>query len=181
MAASQFPKFFGRTWEPIALLEVLDCRAKSVCAGEEQNINLERAEATSTADGLPSVPMIRIWRTIRGYILWSHERGTLQYDVMVTLILIFVFLSPYWIGFRDKPIQRAAHPTSVSVLSDGHDGFIYEIEGSAVRAKEDNEALRTELRHVIEPISGEVSIAKVEVVRDRKGQVLTYRVWAQRE
>ena len=33
------------------------------------------------------------WGTIRSYILWQHERGTLHYDIMVTLILIFVFLS----------------------------------------------------------------------------------------
>ena len=49
--------------------------------------------------------MNAIWRTIRGYILWSYERGTIHYDIMVTLILIFVFLSPYWINFNDKPIE----------------------------------------------------------------------------
>ena len=35
--------------------------------------------------------MNAIWRTIRGYILWQYERGTLHYDIMVTLILIFIF------------------------------------------------------------------------------------------
>jgi len=30
--------------------------------------------------------MNAFWRTIRSYILWQHERGTLHYDVMVTLI-----------------------------------------------------------------------------------------------
>ena len=50
--------------------------------------------------------MTEIWRTIRGYILWSHERGTIQYDVMVTLILLFLFLSPVWINFKDKPVEH---------------------------------------------------------------------------
>jgi len=31
--------------------------------------------------------MNSIWRTIRGYILWSYERGSTSLDVMVTLIL----------------------------------------------------------------------------------------------
>ena len=44
-----------------------------------------------------------IWRTIRGYILWSYERGSLHYDIMVTLILLFVFVSPRFINFKDKP------------------------------------------------------------------------------
>jgi len=69
--------------------------------------------------------MNAIWRTIRGYILWSYERGTIHYDVMVTLILIFVFLSPYWINFKDKPTERNPHPTGVSVLPDAQGGFIY--------------------------------------------------------
>jgi len=47
-----------------------------------------------------------VWRTIRSYILWQHERGTLHYDVMVTLILIFIFARPYWINYNDKPAPR---------------------------------------------------------------------------
>ena len=46
---------------------------------------------TTTIGDAPAVPMSKIWRTIRDFILWSYERGTLQYDVMVTLILLFVF------------------------------------------------------------------------------------------
>ena len=33
-----------------------------------------------------AVPTSNFWRTIRDYILWSYERGTIQYDIMVTLI-----------------------------------------------------------------------------------------------
>src|SRR5512141_1232231 len=99
--------------------------------------------------------MLGIWRTIRSYILWSHERGTIQYDVMVTLILLFVFLSPHWINFNDKPIERNPHPTGVVVVPDGS-GFIYQIEASAVKATGDD-AVRAELLRVIEPIAGEVS------------------------
>ena len=130
--------------------------------------------------GAPSVPMGEIWRTIRGYILWSYERGTIQYDVMVTLILLFVFLSPYWINFKDKPVERNPHPTGVLVVPDAGGGLIYQIEGSAVSAK-DKTPLRDQLLRVIEPISGEVSITKVESVQDKSGHILSYRVWVQRE
>jgi hypothetical protein len=122
--------------------------------------------------------MLGIWRTIRGYILWSYERGTIQYDVMVTLILLFVFLSPHYLNYNDKPIDRNPHPTGVVIVPDGA-GFVYQIEGSAVQAKDDA-SIRTELLHIIEPISGEVTITKYEVVRDHKGAVLSYRVWVQR-
>lgn len=137
------------------------------------------AKATTVAAGPPAVPMTGIWRTIRGFILWSYERGTIHYDVMVTLILLFVFFSPYWINFKDKPTQRNPHPTGVVVIPDGSE-FIYQIEGKEVTGK-DEAAVREQLLRIVEPISGEVSITKYEIVRDRSGRVLSYKVWVRRE
>ena len=124
--------------------------------------------------------MTGIWRTIRSYILWSHERGTIQYDVMVTLILVFVLFSPKVINFKDKPVERNPQRTGVVVSADGQGGLIYQIEGSAVTGKNDT-AIRGELLQIIEPISGGVSITKVETVQDRTGKVLRYKVWVEKE
>jgi hypothetical protein len=121
-----------------------------------------------------------VWRTIRSYILWQHERGTLHYDIMVTVILVFVFFSPYWINFNDKPVPRTAHPTGVVVTPDGQGGLVYQIEAGAVSAGSDN-AVRDQLLHIIEPISGGVAIVKYEAVTDRKGRVQGYKVWVKRE
>ena len=134
---------------------------------------------TTIADA-PRVPMSNFWRTIRDYILWSYERGTIQYDIMVTLILLFVFLSPYWINFRDKPVERNPHPTGVVVTPEVGGGFIYQIDGAAVSGK-DEPTVRAQLLRIVEPISGEVSITRYEAVRDRQGRVVTYKVWVQKE
>ena len=125
--------------------------------------------------------MNAIWRTIRGYILWTYERGTIHYDIMVTLILLFVLLTPYWINYKDKPVERNPHPLGVTVLPDTKGGFLYQIEGAAVTAKEDV-AIREQMLSVIEPIAGgAVTITKYETVRDRSGRILNYKVWVQRE
>ena len=76
--------------------------------------------------------MNAFWRTIRSYILWQHERGTLHYDVMVTLILIFIFATPYWINYNDKPVPRKLHQTDVIVTADAQGGLVYEISASAI-------------------------------------------------
>ncbi len=141
---------------------------------------LAGVEISTAATGSPSLPMNGFWRTIRSYILWQHERGTLHYDIMVTLILLFVFLSPRWINFNDKPIPRNPHPTGVVVTPDGQGGLIYQIEGNAVTPGDDK-SLRDQMLHIIEPISGEVSIEKYETVADRKGKVQSYKVWVTRE
>jgi len=120
--------------------------------------------------------MTGIWRTIRDYILWSYERGTIQYDVMVTLILLFLFLSPYWIDFKDKPVQRNPHRMEVVVVSDAQGGLIFRVDAAAVQAKQDDE-VRAGLLRIIAPISGAVDINKIEAERDKSGHVLSYKVW----
>src|SRR5499427_2939033 len=105
-------------------------------AKSQELVNLQRAELTTVAPGAP-LPMNAIWRTIRSYILWQHERGTLHYDIMVTLILIFIFFSPRVINFRDKPISRDPHPTEVVVTSDTEGRLIYQVAASAVTASDD--------------------------------------------
>lgn len=121
-----------------------------------------------------------VWRTLRGFVLWSHERGSVQYDVMVTLILLFVFLTPLRINFKDRPVERNPHSTSVVVDSDAAGGLVYQVDAKAVPSKDDA-AIRNQLLRVIEPISGEVSISRYQQVTDKQGRVIAYRVWASRQ
>jgi len=140
---------------------------------------LERVDKLTTVPVAPALPMNSIWRTIRGYIWWSYERGSLHYDIMVTLILLFVFLSPMVINFNDKPIERNPHATGVTVTPDGAGGLVYQIAATAVVGTKDLE-LRGALLRVIEPIAGEVSITKYEAVRDAAGRIQAYKVWVVR-
>ena len=123
-------------------------------------------------------------RTIRGYILWSYERGSLHYDLMVTLILLFVFLAPLRINFKDKPLERTAHQSDVLVTPDGHGGFIYQVDATArdehgqLIVGEDNP--KAGLQRVIEEIAGEVEIVDYKPVTDRPGHVVAYKAWVRR-
>jgi len=124
--------------------------------------------------------MNTIWRTIRGYVLWQHERGTLHYDIMVTLILVFIFFSPLVINFNDKPIARNPHPTDVVVTTDAEGHLLYQVEASAISPGDDH-SVREQLLRIIEPISGAVAIVTYEAVPDGKGHVQSYKVTAKRE
>ena len=141
---------------------------------------MQRSEISTTAPVAPTLPMNAIWRTIRGYILWQYERGTLHYDIMVTLILIFICFSPYWINFNDKPVVRNPHPTDVVVALDAQGRLEYQISAAAISPGDDH-ALRDQMLRIIEPISGEVSILSYEAVSDGKGRVQTYKVTVKRE
>jgi hypothetical protein len=150
-----------------------------VASEKQELVDLQRAELTTVAPGAP-LPMNAIWRTIRSYILWQHERGTLHYDIMVTLILIFIFFSPRMINFNDKPVYRNPHPTEVMVTSDAEGRLLYQVTATAV-SPGDNQSVREQLLRIIEPISGAVTIVSYEPVPDGKGKVQSYKVLARRE
>lgn len=104
----------------------------------------------------------------------------MHYDIMVTLILLFIFTSTYWIDFNDKPVPRNPHQTDVVVTADAQGGLLYEISAAAVSPGDDG-SVRAQLLRIIEPISGSVSIVKYEAVPNQKGVVQSYRVWIKRE
>jgi hypothetical protein len=155
-----------------------ELRAK-LGARRQELVDLQRAEITTTVPSA-SLPMNAIWRTIRGYILWQYERGTLHYDIMVTLILIFILFSPRVINFNDKPIARNPHPTDVVVTADAEGRLVYQISASAISPGDYN-SVRDQLLRIIEPISGAVSIVSYEPVSDGRGKIQSYKVLAQRE
>jgi hypothetical protein len=143
-------------------------------------IHLQQSEIASTALESAVSPMGAIWRTIRGYILWSYERGSLHYDIMVTLILLFVFISPHFVNFKDKPVERNPHLTGVVVIPGEKGEFIYQIQASEVNATDGGD-VRRQLERIIEPISGAVSITRYETIKDASGHAQSYKVWVEKE
>ena len=123
--------------------------------------------------------MSKVSQTLKGYLWWTYARGSVPYDVMVSLILAFIFLTPLWVNFRDKPQPRPPHQTEVVVQQTGS-GFLYKVDASAVNSSSDSE-IRESLLRIIEPISGgDVTIDRYEPIRDSKHQVVAYQVWAHR-
>ena len=124
--------------------------------------------------------MRRIWKKIRSVIFWEYERGSLQYDLMVTAILAFIFLAPLKVDFKDKPVERNPHQTDVVVQPDGPGRWVYQVEAAAVMVSGSGEAaVEAALLRVIEPIAGEVTIVRSERVYDR-GRLVGYKVWVRK-
>jgi len=117
-------------------------------------------------------------QTLKGYFWWTYPRGSVPYDVMVSLILAFIFLAPIWINFRDKPVERPPRQTEVVVQQEG-DRLLYTVDAAAVKAGSDAET-RESLLRIIEPVSGEITIDRYEAARDKDRRLTVYKVWAHR-
>jgi len=98
---------------------------------------------------------------------------------MVTLILLFIFVTPYWINYNDKPVTSNQHQSDIVVTPEAEGGLLYQISAGSITPGDDG-VVRDQLLHIIQPISGNVTIVKYEGVTDRKGKIQSYRVWAKR-
>jgi hypothetical protein len=127
-----------------------------------------------------------MFQTIRSYIFWAYERGSVPYDVMVTLILAFMFLSPRFINYNDRPVETVAlHASEVLVKeagtsASGSSRFMYQVRADDMGGAKTDAERQAAILRVIEPISGEVSLERYEPVRDAQGKIVAYNVWVLR-
>jgi hypothetical protein len=124
-------------------------------------------------------------KLIRSYIFWSYERGSFHYDVMVTAILLFMFVSPFFINYNDRPVETAAlHSSEVLVKEAGTSGessrFMYQIRADDMGSAATDAERKAAILRVIEPISGEVELEHYEPVRDAQGKIVAYNAWVLR-
>ncbi len=123
--------------------------------------------------------MSRIWRTIKGYLFWTYDRGSFHYDVMVTVILLFIFISPRFVDFGDQPAAPSAHLSQLIVTPDGTRGLIFQTDAASVDAQ-DMAMVRANFMRAVRPVAGNVTIDRVEPLRDQSGQIVAYKAWAHR-
>ncbi|HET9184373.1 MAG TPA: hypothetical protein VFP59_19805 [Candidatus Angelobacter sp.] len=123
--------------------------------------------------------MSRVWRTIKGYVFWTYERGSFHYDVMVTVILLFIFIAPRFINFKDQPAEHVTHQNSIVITPDGNRGFIYQVDASAVDAQDDD-MVKVNVVRLLRPLTGPVRVEKLQAVRDSAGHIVAYRAWIRR-
>lgn len=104
---------------------------------------------------------------------------------MVTLILIFLFLSPRLIDFKDRPVETVALQSSEVLVKeagsrDGNSRFVYQIRAEDMASATTEPQRQAAFLRLIEPISGEVSLDHYEPVKDTAGKVIAYNVWVLR-
>ncbi len=121
-------------------------------------------------------------RILKSYFYWTYPRGNFHYDVMVTLILLFIFVTPQLWNYGAKPVvaQGPAHP--MQVTANGARGVIVSVQSADVivpPGASDNDVKKL-LRQAIEPVTGDaVFVEHWETARDQQGNLI-WKVWAHR-
>jgi hypothetical protein len=118
-------------------------------------------------------------QVLKSYFFWTYERGSFHYDVMVTLILLFLFVSPRFIDYKDRPVAAVPlRASEVLVREQGSTGtearFVYEIPVAEMRGATTDAEVRAAILSVAEPIAGNVTVEKYATVQDAKGRIIAY-------
>jgi hypothetical protein len=114
------------------------------------------------------------------YFYWTYRRGSFHYDIMVTLILLFIFITPQFWNYGDhQSLATPMHPIQVS--GQGR-GLILTVQAADVDvpAGASDRQVRQILRKAIEPVTGDsVAVERWETVIDAQGN-LAWKIWAHR-
>ncbi len=73
-------------------------------------------------------------KLLKSYFYWTYPRGNVHYDVMVTLILLFIFVTPQLWDYGDKPSRAPGPSHPIQVANDGARGIIVTLSSTDVAA-----------------------------------------------
>jgi len=118
-------------------------------------------------------------KLLKSYLFWTYQRGTFHYDVMVTAILLFMFLTPHFIEYNDRPVETVAlHSSEVLVKeagqSDDSARFIFQIRADDMQGAKTDDERRAAILRLVEPISGEVTVDSFAPVKDASGHTVAW-------
>jgi hypothetical protein len=121
-------------------------------------------------------------KILKSYFFWTYPRGCFHYDVMVTLILLFIFITPHLWDYGEKASAVTKPPHPMQVDTNGGHGLIITVQASDVNVTPGatDKVTKKALRKAIEPDIGDaVFVERWERVTDAQGHA-AWRVWAHR-
>jgi hypothetical protein len=106
------------------------------------------------------------------FILWDFPRASWQYDVIVAIILAFVFLTPRdW--FRDQP--RIPHASSISLLPSENGSTVFFVNTQMLAGIAENQRIEKLSRELQSRMSNRrLHVTRVEPILDSEGELQGY-------
>lgn len=121
-------------------------------------------------------------KILKSYFYWTYPRGNVHYDVMVSLILLFIFVTPHLWDYGDKPGNAAGPAHPIQVVGDGRHDMIVSVQAADVHIPEgaSEKDVKKALRLAIEPVTGDaVFVERWETATDSLGNPI-WKIWAHR-
>ncbi len=116
-----------------------------------------------------------MWKHLKRVILWDYPRASWQYDIMVAVIVVFIFATPRsW--FHDQPRIPQSHEVALLPSPKGTSVFWLEPELVATIPANAPEAIRNaQVAEILKSKTGrEQSVTRVDAVYNSEHELTGY-------
>lgn len=128
----------------------------------------------------------KVWSKIKLFvsrsIFWAYERGTWQYDLIVIVILAFIFFTPRsW--FEDRPTLQMTdlrHTQGIVEMGRGSEGWRYLVDSRLVESLDPGNPEGAIQEILARRLHKPFTIKSISAVRDRNQVILGYTVVVER-
>jgi hypothetical protein len=111
---------------------------------------------------------------LKRYIFWEYARGSWQYDVIVGLVLAFLFLTPREF-FRDRP--RIPQASDISALPSEPGTHQYFVDREVLASVPDDQQVTTLTRLLrVGAANSNLTVTRLKPVLDSEGELHGYIV-----
>ncbi len=115
-------------------------------------------------------------------VFWSYDRGSWQYDVIVVVILAFIFLTPSgW--FHDRPQLQLTDLRHVQgIVEVGHSNkiWVYQLDARLVDSLEPLSPLEAARRLLQQRVNPPFTVKSIKPISGQNGVILGYTVEVER-
>lgn len=127
-------------------------------------------------NGLRGAFLLESRQMLKRFILWDFKRGSWQYDVMVGVILAFIFLTPREL-FRDGP--RLPRPHGIAMLPSESNVPPFFVDPGLLKGVPENERVARLTKLLQTSTSNRhLTITQIEPVLDSEGELQGYMAFA---
>jgi hypothetical protein len=114
---------------------------------------------------------------MKRFLLWSFDRGSIQYDVICALILAFIFLIPSS-RFNDRPSYMRVSGSDPEVRSSTDNGIeVYTVKLPEATFWNDDEHQKLAVKSLEQYLKAPVSPITIKPIFKTTGMTIAYAIW----
>ena len=114
---------------------------------------------------------------MKRFLLWSFDRGSIQYDVICGLILAFIFLTPGH-AFNDRPDYMRVYSSDPQVkktVVNGSEVFTVKLESAVLW--DNAEHYQAAVETLEKFLKSQVNPVKKQPIYTTTGMTVAYAIW----
>ena len=116
----------------------------------------------------------KLWGFVRPVLFWEYRRGSWQYDVIVVVILAFIFLTPRSV-FNDQP--QSPNVREVKTLGAEQYTQVFLMEPGAIEGMEGEEMMSAFQEMLRRRTGRDLQVVETRPTSNEQGEVTAYLVY----